>query len=247
MAENHNFANSKKIAYFSGCFANYYYPEVGSAVMAIMHENAIKVVVPNQVCCGLPMIAKGNAKDAIANMKFNVKELAKLVKEGFLVAVSCSSCGLFLKRDLPHFLQTKEAELVSANLFHITEYLLNLSKVSELNMKFRRIDQSIFYHQPCHLRAQQIGNPSVTLIEKIPGIKIIKVSEVCCGMSGAYGYEKQNYALSKDIASKLYKEIQENPADRFITDCGGCRLQIQGGTNKPVEHPVILLKEAWMI
>ena len=28
-------------------------------------------------------------------------------------------------------------------------------------------------------------------------------------MGGAYGYEKVNYKLSKDIASKLYSEIRE--------------------------------------
>ncbi len=247
MVEIRNIIENKKAAFYSGCFANYYYPEVGSAAMAVMRALAIDVVVPKQVCCGLPMMAKGNLKDAMSNMKNNARELSGLVQDGYAVVVSCSSCGLFLKRDLPHFLHSKEAELVSTNLYHVTEYLLNLHQSGQINLEFRRIDKSVFYHLPCHLRAQQIGNPSVELMKLIPGITIKKVSEVCCGMSGAYGYEKRNFTLSKDIASRLYQEMKDNSADRFITDCGGCRLQIQGGTDRPVDHPLILLKETLMV
>ena len=238
---------NRKVAYFSGCFANYYYPEVGEATLAIMKQSDVSVVVPSQVCCGLPMIAKGNLKDAISSMKHNVASLSRLVADGYSVITTCSSCGLFLKRDSPHFLDTDEARLVSANLYHFSEYLLKLNEIGGLNTDFRKTEQSLFFHTPCHLRAQQIGNPSVRLLGMVRGTVVKKVSETCCGMSGAYGYEKKNYALSKDIASRLYQEMKDNPVDRLVTDCGGCRLQIQGGTDRPVDHTAILLRRAYGI
>jgi glycerol-3-phosphate dehydrogenase subunit C len=238
---------NKKVAYYSGCFANYYYPEVGEATMAVMNKNGVEVVVPSQVCCGLPMMAKGNLKDATANMQHNTASLYKLVSEGYAVIVTCSSCGLFLKRDMPHFLHTEEAQKVSENLYHFSEYLLKLHAIGQLNTVFHRIEQTIFFHMPCHLRAQQIGNPSVKLLEMIPGTIVKKVSETCCGMGGAYGYEKKNFTLSKDIAAKLYQDMKDNPADRYVTDCGGCRLQIQAGTDRPVDHTAIVLREAYGI
>jgi len=64
-------------------------------------------------------------------------------------------------------------------------------------------------------------------------------------MGGAYGYEKMNYALSKEIAAKLYAEIKENSTDRIVTDCGGCKLQIECGTGLKVDHPMVLLQEAY--
>ena len=105
--------------------------------------------------------------------------------------------------------------------------------------------QTVFYHTPCHLRVQQINSPTVKLLRLIPGITVEKISEECCGQSGAYGYEKVNYELSKTIASKLIREIEENPTDRIVDDCGGCRLQIEAGTGRKVDHPVILVKEAY--
>jgi glycerol-3-phosphate dehydrogenase subunit C len=92
---------------------------------------------------------------------------------------------------------------------------------------------------------QNIGQPTVKLLGLIPGTVVKHVSETCCGMSGAYGYEKKNYQLSKDIAEALYREIRENPADRIVDDCGGCRLQIQAGTTLPVDHPTIVVREAY--
>jgi len=95
------------------------------------------------------------------------------------------------------------------------------------------------------LSAQEINRPTVKLLQLIPGITIKHISEGCCGMGGAYGYEKVNYKLSKDIASKLYSEIRESPTDRIVTDCGGCKLQIEAGTGVKVDHPMILVQEAY--
>jgi len=238
---------NKRVAYYSGCFANYYYPEVGEATLAIMRKNGVEVAIPDEVCCGLPMMSKGNVKEALGNMQHNAAVLSDLVGRGYAIITTCSSCGLFLKQDYPRLLQTQEAKAVSANLYHFSEYLLRLHAIGQLDTGFVRSEQTVFYHTPCHLRAQQIGQPTVDLLELIPGTKVVKVSELCCGMGGAYGYEKANFNLSKEIAAKLYSEIKETPTDRIVTDCGGCRLQIRAGTDHPVDHPTLLLAEAYRL
>jgi len=236
---------NKKVAYYSGCFANYYYPQVGEATMAVLRKNGIEVVVPRQVCCGLPMMAKGNSQGAFKNMEFNTRVLSRLVSDGYALITTCSSCSLFLKQDYPRLLGSEPAKQVSQNMYHITEYLLKLHEIGQLNTDFRPMPQTIYYHTPCHLRAQGIHRPTVKLLQLIPGTTVKKISEECCGMGGAYGYEKVNYELSKDIAGRLYQEIKENPTDRIVTDCGGCKLQIEAGTGRRVDHPIIIVKEAY--
>jgi len=237
---------NKKVAYYTGCFANYYYPEVGEATVKVLHHNEIEVIVPEQVCCGLPMMAKGNFKGAYKNIECNTKVLSRLVLDGYILVTTCSSCSLFLKQDYPRFLGSEQAKQVAQNLYHITEYLLKLHEIGKLSTDFRSMYQTVFYHTPCHLRAQQIGRPTVKLLQLIPGITVKKISKECCGMGGAYGYEKVNYELSKDIACKLCSEVRENPTDRIVTDCGGCKLQIEAGTGVRVDHPIILVKEAYL-
>ncbi len=237
---------NKKVAYYSGCLANYYYPEVGEALVKVLRKNGIEVMVPDQVCCGLPMMAKGNTKGAYENMEHNTRIFGQAVSDGYALITTCSSCSLFMKRDYPLWMMGSElAKQVSQNLYHFSEYLLLLHNRGELNTDFRSIPQAVFYHTPCHLTAQEIGDVTVKLLQLIPGITIKHVSTECCGMGGAYGYEKVNYELAKEIASKLYSEIKENPADRIVTDCGGCKLQIEAGTGLKVDHPVTLIKEAY--
>ena len=79
----------------------------------------------------------------------------------------------------------------------------------------------------------------------IPGLEIVHVSDECCGMSGAYGYEKKNYRLSKEIAEKVYAELEEFPSDLIATDCGGCKLQLESGTHTRVVHPVLIMLQAY--
>ncbi len=237
---------NKKVAYYSGCFFNYYYPEVGEAMVKVLRKNGIEVMVPDQVCCGLPMMAKGNIKGAYENLEHNTRILSQAVSEGYALITACSSCSLFMKRDYPLWMAGSQlAKQVSQNLYHFSEYLLLLHDRSELNTDFRPIPQTVFYHTPCHLRAQEKGDATVKLLRLIPGITIKHISTECCGMGGAYGYEKVNYELSKEIAAKLYSEIKENPTDRIVTDCGGCKLQIEAGTDRKVDHPIILVKEAY--
>jgi len=181
-------------------------------------------------------------------MEQNTRVLGQAISDGYALITTCSSCGLMIRRDYPLWMMGSElAKQVSQNLYHFSEYLLLLHNRGELNTDFRPIPQTVFYHTPCHLTAQEIDNPTVKLLQLIPGITIKHVSNECCGMGGAYGYEKVNYELSKEIASKLYSEIKENPTDRIVTDCGGCKLQIETGTGLKVEHPIILLKEAYSL
>lgn len=236
---------NKKVAFYTGCFANYYYPEVGKATVKVLRKNGIEIIVPDQICCGLPMMAKGNIKGAYKNMGYNIKMLSRLVSDGYAIITTCSSCGLMIKRHYPLLLGSERAKLVSRSIFHITEYLLELHKEGGLNTEFRHIPQTVFYHTPCHLAAQKTGNVTIKMLRLIPGIILRKISNECCGMGGAYGYEKVNYELSKNIASKLYSEIRETPTDYIVTDCGGCKLQIEAGSGLKVDHPVILLQKAY--
>ncbi|MFA5316349.1 MAG: heterodisulfide reductase-related iron-sulfur binding cluster [Dehalococcoidales bacterium] len=236
---------NKKVAYYAGCFHDYYYPEVGMATVKVLKKNGIEVVVPDHVCCGLPMMAKGNDKGAYKNLEHNSRVFGQLVSEGYVVVATCASCGLFIKHDYPLLQANEKTKLVSENIFHITEYLLRLHERGELNTDFSPIHQTVFYHTPCHLKVQEISDSSVRMLKLIPGIDVKYVSKVCCGLSGSYGFDKGNYKRSKDIAGKLYSELNETKADRVVDDCGGCKQQIESGTSFRVDHPIILIAEAY--
>lgn len=235
---------NKKVAYYVGCFANYYYPELGKDMVEVLHQSGVEVIVPDQVCCGLPMMAKGNTKGAHKNIEYNAMIFSEAVANGYAIITTCSSCSLFLKRDY-QLLGSERAKRVAQNTYHFSEYLLKLHEIGQLNTDLRHIPQTVFYHTPCHLKVQEAHDATVKMLELIPGISVIYVSKECCGMGGAYGYEKINYKLALEIGNRLFSQIKETPTGRVVTDCGGCKLQIEAGTGLGVDHPIILLKEAY--
>jgi len=92
--------NRKKIAYFSGCTANYFFPEVARAVVEVLGRNGIEVYYPEQTCCGMPSLLEGDRALTLEFVRFNVPHLARAVEEGYDILCSCPTCGYMLKKIL---------------------------------------------------------------------------------------------------------------------------------------------------
>jgi glycerol-3-phosphate dehydrogenase subunit C len=233
----------KKIVYFSGCFANYYDPEIGRSLVGLMKRNGVNVILPSTKCCGMPQMANGNLKGATKNFLFNISLLAQAASPGYDIITTCPSCNMMLRKEGPPFFDTEEARFVSAHAYDACEYLVRLHRSGELNVKFGRLPIRVFYHNPCHLKVQNI-QAAVTLMRLIPGVQIAGIGTSCCGMGGSYGMKKQNYERSTKIAQKIWADVNQTRSDTVVTDCGGCGLQIQAGTGIKVSHPVTILNSS---
>ena len=68
----------------------------------------------------------------------------------------------------------------------------------------------------------------------------------CCGMAGAFGYEKEHYDLSMQIGEQvLFPAIRQAKEDVCISAPGtSCRQQIKYGTGRRAYHPIEVLYDA---
>ncbi|MBU0986726.1 MAG: FeS-binding protein, partial [Proteobacteria bacterium] len=87
----------KKVAYFAGCKARYFFPEVPRAAVEIFQHNEIEVYFPEQKCCGMPTLLEGDRQFTLKLVGFNVDHLADVVKDGYDIVCSCPTCGFMLK------------------------------------------------------------------------------------------------------------------------------------------------------
>ena len=236
---------AEKTVYYPGCFSNYYDPEIGKALINVMERNGIDVLIHEQTCCGMPMMANSNMKGAAKKFKKAVTSLARTASPGHAIITTCPSCNFMLKQEGPHFFDSKEARFVSNRIYDASEYLLHLHSQGRLNTNFGHMPLKVFYHNPCHLKVQNITEGPVTLIKMIPGLEVITVNTNCCGMGGSYGMKKANYELSVEIAQKVWEDVKASGVDTIVTECGGCGLQIEAGTGMRAKHPIVLLHEAY--
>lgn len=68
----------------------------------------------------------------------------------------------------------------------------------------------------------------------------------CCGMAGAFGYERKHYELSMKIGEQvLFPAVRAEGEQVCIAAPGtSCRQQIKDGTGRVALHPVQVLRRA---
>ena len=91
---------SRKIAYFAGCTANYLFPEVPRAVVEVFQYNGIDVFYPEQKCCGMPSLLEGDRQLTLDFVRRNMDSLAAAVAAGYDIVCSCPTCGFMLRKVL---------------------------------------------------------------------------------------------------------------------------------------------------
>ncbi len=237
-----------KVVYFVGCFARWVEPDIGRATVNVLAKNGVKVVVPDQDCCGLPMLSHGRLDLARKKMDFNLKKLSKFVMDGYDIISTCPSCSLSLKEDYVDFLNNEDAKLVSECTYEVGEYLMMLHNEGRLNMDFKEsyLPNLVTYHAPCHLKVQEIGKPAWELLKKIQNLNFKEIADdTCCGMAGTFGLTSKNYDLSLKIGSNLFDQLSKIDASFILTECPTCKIQIEQITRAKVIHPIQILDMAY--
>jgi glycerol-3-phosphate dehydrogenase subunit C len=234
--------SKRKAAYFYGCFTNYHRPQEGMAAVKILEKNGIKVVIPDQVCCGLPQYSEGDM-GGVKKFEENLRFLARWIEEGYDIVVTSAPCSMTIKKEYPKRLNSALSIKVASHVYDIGEYLIRLHKNGELAIPDQRVEEKIAYHVPCHLKAQEIGYPAYDLLKLIPGITRQLVDRGCCGLAGTMGYHKEGYELAGQIGKPMIDGILAAEPSIAVSDCPKCNLQIKQGTGLEAVHPIeILLK-----
>jgi glycerol-3-phosphate dehydrogenase subunit C len=89
--------SDKKVVYFHGCSTEYYEPWVGQAAVAVLEHQGYEVIVPQQNCCGLPMLNNGEFPAAEKLYRKNLAYFLPYADKGYPMlgraSVVCWSCA----------------------------------------------------------------------------------------------------------------------------------------------------------
>jgi glycerol-3-phosphate dehydrogenase subunit C len=247
LKRNGRIQSDKKVVYFHGCSSNYYEPRVGKAAIAVLEHNGYEVLMPEQVCCGLPMLSNAEFKAARKNAYKNIKSLAPYARAGYYIVGTSTSCTLTLKSDYIHILDmdSQDALLVSRQTYDICEFLLELAEAGELKTDFEPMEVTLPYHSPCQLKSHNMGLPAIDVMEMIRGVKIQHIQADCCGIAGTYGYKKEKYDIGMAVGKPLFEQVIASGSPVAVCDSETCRWQISHATGVRTIHPVELLAEAY--
>ncbi len=238
----HQEGYSRFVEYFHGCYVNYNYPQLGQDFVTLMNACGYGVhILEKQKCCGVALIANGFASQATSAAKTN---LASIRKASQPVLTTSSSCTLTIKEEYSTILDQDTSDIQSKVQMAV-KWLYDRIERGEVRLAFRKdFKMKAAYHTPCHL--QKLGNQiySIALLRMIPGLDLKVLEQKCCGISGTFGFKKENYAISQKIGSQLYERIYAANPEVVITDCETCKWQIEGACGIPVFNPISILVQA---
>lgn len=240
----------QRVVYFTGCMANYCYPQVGEALVQVLNHNGVEVIIPKlQHCCGMPVFASGDIKFARLMARENIKVLAEIKADA--IVVSCGSCGLALKEHYPELFaddpaMQRKAQEIAARVKDVTEILTAL----DYQKGAGTVNEKVTYHDPCHLKnGLKVSEQPRQILKNIPGINYIENEHGrCCGSGGSFSLK--HYDLSTKITDRCLQELAATGAEIVATGCLACRMQLedgiaQQGLNLKVRHTVELLAAAY--
>ena len=232
---NHRF----KVVLFHDTFMNYNDPEIGIAATRLLEAAGFDVLLVPKRCCGRPAISKGLLAEARSLAQANVEILYPYVQQGHAIIGCEPSCLLSLRDEYPDLVPGPESEAVAKRSFLIEEFL------SGLKMKFPASPKEILVHGHCHQKALSGIDPLVRFLKQT-GSRVEVVDSGCCGMAGSFGYEREHFDVSLEMAKRrLLPAVRQASLETVVAAPGtSCRHQIRDGTGRKAYHPAEIVARA---
>ncbi len=234
------------VSYFHGCYVNYNFPKLGQDLVKLMNAMGYGVhLLGKEQCCGVALIANGLYKQAKRQARVNAASIRQAVNmDHRTVLTTSSSCTFNLRDEYPSMLGVDTGD-VRNDIMLATRFIYRLVDEEKVKLVFKQdYKRRIAYHTACHMQRMGWQLYSIEMLRMIPGLELVVLDQECCGISGTYGFKKENYERSQAIGSTLFKSIEQAQVDAVATDCETCKWQIEMSTSRPVENPISILADA---
>lgn len=217
-----------RVFFYPGCAVEYFYPNMGIALMDLLGRAGVRVDIPQvSGCCGLPAAFGGDRKSTEKIILTTLNYMGHPDDyDAYLVL--CPSCGVAIVEQFENF--AKKDQVLEEKVKKIAAKTKSLSAFLEAStVKFRAGgDEKVTYHTPCHL-GRGLKTTAEQYLSQLLGESFVplKDTDVCCGFAGSYSVDFPG--ISSGILGKKIENIKETGADMVVTDCPGCIMQIDGG------------------
>jgi FAD/FMN-containing dehydrogenase/Fe-S oxidoreductase len=243
-------STNKEVYLFVDEFTNYLDAEIGIKTIMLLNKLGYKVNVAECYESGRTCLSKGMVKKAIKIATKNVKVLSNVIGPNTpLVGIEPSSILTF-RDEYPELVPldlVENARKLASKAMLIEEFIAEeIEKGNINNSKFTNVNTNVILHGHCYIKAIASTKPVKTMLSLPKNYKVTELPSGCCGMAGAFGFEKEHYEVSMKVGEMvLFPAIRKTHHDTIIAASGiSCRHQIKEGTGREAYHPVEILYNA---
>ena len=216
-------------------FNNYLHPETAKAAVEVLEAAGYHVEIPEQsLCCGRPLYDHGMLATAKWLLRQILETLGPQIAEGVPIVGLEPSCVAVFRDELLNFFPNDEnAGRLSKQTFLLSEFLA--TKVPDFHPP--KLHRKALVHGHCHQKAIMRMKADEEVLKKL-GLDFEILDSGCCGMAGAFGFEKEHYDVSIKCGERvLLPAVRSAASDTLIIANGfSCQEQIAQTTERRALH-----------
>lgn len=207
-------------------FNNHFHPQTAEAAVDALEALGYRVVLPRRtLCCGRPLYDYGMLWLAKRLLRQTLGDLGDAIAAGVPVVVLEPSCAAVFRDEMLNlFPHDEDARRLRAQTFLLSEFLVRDGAVDRLP----KVDSRALVHGHCHHKAIFTMRDEERVLTAL-GINYQLLDSGCCGMAGAFGFERgERYEVSVQAAERvLIPAVRDASRETMvITDGFSCREQI---------------------
>ena len=234
-----------QVLLWADTFNNHFLPSTAIAAAEVLEAAGFDVLVPRaHLCCGRPLYDVGMLDRAKALLLQVMDELYVEIEQRTPIVVLEPSCATVFRDELINFFPNDErARALSKQVFLISEFLEQFA--TDKDFPLPKLARHALIHGHCHHKAIMKMTAEEAVLGRM-GVDFTAPAPGCCGMAGAFGFEKEKYEISRAIGElELLPAVRQAPTDWLIVADGfSCREQIAQETDRHALHLAEVLQMA---
>ncbi|HEV8192171.1 MAG TPA: FAD-binding and (Fe-S)-binding domain-containing protein [Ktedonobacterales bacterium] len=224
-------------------FNNHFHPETASAAVEVLEAAGYRVIVPQRpLCCGRPLYDYGMLDLAKRLLRQILDALRPEIAAGVPLVALEPSCLAVFRDELVNLMSDDEdAQRLSRQSYLLSEFLAQHVSGFELPQLHRKA----LVHGHCHQKSLVGTSDEESLLHQI-GVEYTAPDAGCCGMAGAFGFEREHYGVSMAVGERVLLPAVRAADDEtlIVADGFSCREQIAQSTGRRALHLAELLQLA---
>ncbi|HTX03532.1 MAG TPA: FAD-binding and (Fe-S)-binding domain-containing protein [Candidatus Acidoferrales bacterium] len=234
----------KPVLLWADTWNNYFHPETAQAAVEVLEFAGYNVLLaPAPLCCGRPLYDYGMLELA-KTLLLQVLDAVRLqIRAGVPMVVLEPSCLSVFKDELHAMLPSDEdGKRLAQQSFMLSDFLMQ----HESEFEIPKLERKAVVHGHCHHKAVLGFDSEQKLLEKM-GLDVEVLDSGCCGMAGAFGFERSHYDVSVSCAERALTPAVCAASDTalIVNDGFSCREQIMQLTPRRALHVAQVLKMAY--
>ncbi|HEV8549040.1 MAG TPA: FAD-linked oxidase C-terminal domain-containing protein, partial [Polyangiaceae bacterium] len=241
------------VVLFPDTFSDFFQPDVAIAATRVLEDAGFRVHVPREdVCCGRPLYDCGFLARAKQRFDQVLRVLRPYYRAGVPIVVLEPSCWAAFKDELTNLRPNDEdAKRLQGSIVTLAGFL----RAEQDRYEPPPLRRRAIVHGHCHQKAldtlndKQIGKlfDEKALFDRVE-LQHREPETGCCGMAGAFGYERANHHYEVSVACGervLLPAVREVADDELVLADGfSCRSQIEQRTERVALHTAQMLELA---